>query len=35
MSKKPSVQQEFDKKKDRPEITIKHYSRKKNQSARI
>ena len=29
MSKKPSVQQEYDKKKDRLEITIKHYSLKK------
>jgi len=29
MSKKPSVQHEYDKKKDRPEITINHYSLKK------
>ena len=29
MSKKPSVQQEYDAKKDRLEITIKHYSLKK------
>ena len=35
MSKKPSVQQEYDAKKDRLEITIKHYSLKNNQSARI
>jgi len=29
MSKKPSVQHEYDAKKDRLEITIKHYSLKK------
>jgi len=29
MSKKPSVQQEYDAKKNRLEITIKHYSLKK------
>jgi hypothetical protein len=29
MSKKPSVQHEYDRKKDRLEITIKHYSLKK------
>jgi hypothetical protein len=29
MSKKPSVQHEYEKKKDRLEITIKHYSLKK------
>ena len=29
MSKKPSVQHDYDKKKDRLEITIKHYSLKK------
>lgn len=29
MSKKPSVQREYDAKKDRLEITIKHYSLKK------
>jgi hypothetical protein len=29
MSKKPSVEHEYDKKKDRLEITIKHYSLKK------
>jgi hypothetical protein len=29
MSKKPSVQQEYDAKKDRLDITIKHYSLKK------
>jgi hypothetical protein len=29
MSKKPSVQQEYDEKKDRLDIIIKHYSLKK------